>query len=100
MIKIVDITPFSQSGYVAQALEGSYGLDGRENIYFTCIKGVVFVNAAGPLTFDEDLPTNAFPWHLTIFDGTSIRQVYVNNSHLTFTLAEGETASGSFRIKA
>lgn len=100
MIKTIDISSFSAPDYVSQALEGSYGIDGREHIFFTCMKGLCFVNAAGPLTFDEDLPTNLFPWHLVIYNGTSFRQVYVNNSHLTFTLAEGETASGSFRIKA
>lgn len=100
MIKTIDISAFSQPDYVSTALEGSYGLDGRENIYFTCLKGLVFVNAAGPLHIDEDLPTNSFPWHLEIFDGTDTRQVYVSNSHLTFDLAEGETARGSFRIRA
>lgn len=100
MIKTVNISAFSAPDYVATALEGSYGLDGRENIYFTCVKGLVFVNAAGPLHFDEDLPTNLFPWHLVIYDGSNSRQVYVSNSHLTFDLAEGETARGSFRIRA
>lgn len=100
MIKTIDITHFSAPDYVAQALEGSYGLEGKKNIYMTCVKNVVFVNAAGPLEFDEELPENSLPWHLCIYDGTNIRQVYVNNSHLTFSLAEGETASGMFRIKA
>lgn len=100
MIKTVNISAFSAPDYVAQALEGTYGLDGRKNIYFTCIKDVVFVNAAGPLTFDEKLPENAFPWHLMVLSDTGLRTVRCDNSRLTFTLAENETAQGSFRLKA
>jgi len=100
MIKTVGITQFSASDYVAQALEGSYGLDGRKNIYFTCLKDVVFVNAVGPLSFDEKLPENAFAWHLLVLSDTGVRTVRCDNSHLTFTLADGETAQGSFRLKA
>ena len=100
MIKTVNISAFSAPDYVAQALEGTYGLDGRKNIYFTCIKDVVFVNAAGPLTFDEKLPENALPWHLMVLSDNGVRTVRCNNSHLTFTLAENETAQGSFRLKA
>lgn len=100
MIKTVNISSFSAPDYVAQALEGTYGLDGRKNIYFTCIKDVVFVNAAGPLTFDEKLPENAFPWHLMVLSDTGVRTVRCDNSRLTFTLAENETAQGSFRLKA
>lgn len=99
MIKTVDITSFSAKDYVFQALEGSYGLDGRKGIYFTCIKGLVFVNAVGPLTFDEDIPQNVFAWHLLVMSDSGVRTVPVHDSHLTFTLAEGETATGSFRIK-
>ena len=100
MIKTVDITQFSSPGYVSQALEGSYGLDGRKNIYFTCIKGLVFVNACGPLSFDEKLPQNAFPWHLAVYSDSGVRTVRVEGSRLAFELSEGETAQGSFRIKA
>lgn len=100
MIKMIDITSFSAPDYVAQALEGSYGIDGRKNLYFTAIKGVVFVNAAGPLSLDERLPENAFDWHLLVMSDSGVRTVPVRNSHLTVTLAEGETAQGSFRIKA
>lgn len=99
-MKTVGITQFSTPDYVAQALEGVYGLDGRKNIYFTCLKGVVTVNAAGPLEFDGKLPENALPWHLVVYGGSGlVRTVYVPDSHLTFSLAEGETASGTFRIK-
>lgn len=100
MIKTVDITSFSAPDYVAQALEGSYGLDGRENIYFTCIKNVVFVHAQGPVSIDEDLPQNALAWHLLVMSNSGVRTVPCTDSHLTFTLAEGETAFGSFRIRA
>ena len=100
MIKTIDITHFSAPDYVAQALEGSYGLDGRKGIYFTCIKSLVFVTAAGPLSFDEKLPENAMPWHLCIYSDNGMRTVPVRDSHLTFTLAEDETAQGFFRIKA
>ena len=100
MIKTVDINGFSQSDYVATALEGSYGLDGRKNFYITCLKGLCFVNAVGPLTIDEKLPENMFDWHLIVCTDTGIRTVAVRNSHLSFTLAEGETAHGSFRLKA
>lgn len=100
MIKTIDITHFSSPDYVAQALEGSYGLDGRKNIYFTAVKGVVTVNATGPLSFDEKLPENAFDWHLLVMSDQGVRTVPVRNSHLTVTLSEGETATGSFRLKA
>jgi len=100
MIKTIDINSFSAQDYVSQALEGSYGLDGRENIYFTAIKGVVFVHAQGPVSIDEDLPQNALAWHLLVMSNSGVRTVPCTNSHLTFTLAEGETAFGSFRIKA
>lgn len=100
MIKTVAISPFSAPDYVAQALEGTYGLDGRKNIYFTCIKGLVFVNAAGPLTIDEKLPENAFDWHLLVLSDSGVRTVPVRGSRISFTLSEGETAQGSFRIKA
>lgn len=100
MIRTVGISHLSAPDYVAQALEGSYGLDGRKNLYFTCVKNVVHVNAVGPLTFDEKLPENVFDWHLIVCSDTGVRTVRCSNSHLTFTLAEGETAQGSFRIKA
>jgi len=100
MIKTIDITHFSAPDYVAQALEGSYGLDGRKGIYFTCVKGLVFVNAVGPLSIDEKLPENAFDWHLLVLSDGGVRTVRVSGSHLSFTLADGETAQGSFRIKA
>jgi hypothetical protein len=100
MIKLVEISHLSTPDYVAQALEGSYGLDGRKNIYFTGVKGLVFVNAVGPLSIDEKLPQNAFDWHLVVCSDTGVRTVPVRNSQLTFTLAEGETAQGSFRIRA
>lgn len=100
MIKTVNISAFSAPDYVAQAMEGTYGLDGRKNIYFTCIKDVVFVNAAGPLTFDEKLPESAFPWHLMVLSDNGVRTVRCDNSRLTFTLASNETAQGSFRLKA
>lgn len=100
MIKTVGITQFSAPDYVAQALEGSYGLDGRKNIYFTCIKDLVFVNATGPIDFDETLPENAFAWHLLVLSDNGTRTVRCDNSHLTFSLADGETAQGSFRLKA
>lgn len=100
MIKTVDITHFSAPDYVAQALEGSYGLDGRKGIYFTALKGLVFVNAVGPLTVDEKLPENAFDWHLMVLSDSGVRTVPVHDSHLSFTLAAGETAQGSFRMKA
>lgn len=100
MIKTVGITQFSAPDYVAQALEGSYGLDGRKNIYFTCIKDLVFVNATGPLDVDETLPENAFAWHLLVLSDSGVRTVRCDNSHLTFSLADGETAQGSFRLKA
>ena len=100
MIKTVDITHFSAPDYVAQALEGSYGLDGRKGIYFTALKGLVFVNAVGPLTVDEKLPENAFDWHLMVLSDSGVRTVPVRDSHLSFTLAAGETAQGSFRMKA
>lgn len=100
MIKTVDITHFSAPDYVAQALEGSYGLDGRKGIYFTALKGLVFVNAVGPLTIDEKLPENAFDWHLMVLSDSGVRTVPVRDSHLSFTLAAGETAQGSFRMKA
>lgn len=100
MIKTIDITSFSDADYVAQALEGSYGWDGRKNLYFTCLKSLCFVNAVGPLTVDEKLPENAFDWHLLVMSDDGVRTVPVRNSHLTFTLAEGETAQGSFRLKA
>lgn len=100
MIKTVDITHFSAPDYVAQALEGSYGLDGRKNLYFTCMKNVVFVNAVGPLTVDEKLPENVFDWHLLVMSDSGVRTVRVSGSRLSFTLADGETAQGSFRIKA
>ena len=100
MIKTVGITQFSAPDYVAQALEGSYGLDGRKNIYFTCIKDLVFVNATGPIDFDETLPENAFAWHLLVLSDNGTRTVRCDNSHLTFTLADGETAQGSYRLKA
>ena len=100
MIKTIDITSFSDADYVAQALEGSYGWDGRKNMYFTCLKSLCFVNAVGPLTVDEKLPENAFDWHLIVMSDDGVRTVPVRNSHLTFTLAEGETAQGSFRLKA
>jgi hypothetical protein len=100
MIKTVDICNFSAPDYVAQALEGSYGWEGRKNIYFTCLKSVCFVNACGPLDFDEKLPENAFDWHLIVCSDSGTRTVPVHNSRLTFTLADGETAQGSFRIKA
>lgn len=100
MIKTVDITHFSAPDYVAQALEGSYGLDGRKGIYFTALKGLVFVNAVGPLTVDEKLPENAFDWHLMVLSDSGVRTVPVHDSNLSFTLAAGETAQGSFRMKA
>lgn len=100
MIKTIDITAFSAPDYVAQALEGSYGIDGRKNIYFTAMKGLVFVNAVGPLEFDEKLPENAFDWHLLVMSDSGIRTVPVHDSKLSFTLAAGETAQGSFRMKA
>jgi hypothetical protein len=100
MIKTIDITHFSAPDYVAQALEGSYGLDGRKNMYFTCLKSLCFVNAVGPITVDEKIPENAFDWHLLVMSDSGVRTVPVRNSHLTFTLAEGETATGSFRLKA
>ena len=100
MIKTVDITHFSAPDYVAQALEGSYGLDGRKGIYLTALKGLVFVNAVGPLTVDEKLPENAFDWHLMVLSDSGVRTVPVRDSHLSFTLAAGETAQGSFRMKA
>lgn len=100
MIKTVDITHFSAPDYVAQALEGAYGLDGRKNIYFTCLKNLVFVNAVGPLTINEKLPENAFDWHLMVLSDSGVRTVPVHNSQLSFTLADGETAQGSFRIRA
>lgn len=100
MIRTVNISHLSSPDYVAQALEGTYGLDGREGIYFTCVKNVVFVNAAGPLKFDEVLPQNSLPWHLIVCSDSGVRTVKVNNSHLSFTLNEGETAQGMFRIKA
>lgn len=100
MIKTVDITHFSAPDYVAQALEGSYGLDGRKGIYFTALKGLVFVNAVGPLTIDEKLPENAFDWHLMVLSDSGVRTVPVHDSNLSFTLAAGETAQGSFRMKA
>ena len=99
MIKTIDICSFSAPDYVATALEGSYGWEGRKNIYFTCLKSVCFVNACGPLTFDEKLPENALPWHLVVLSDNGVRTVPVRNSRLTFTLSEGETAQGSFRIK-
>ena len=99
MIKTIEITHFTSPDYVAQALEGSYGLDGRKGIYFTCIKSLVFVNATGPLSFDEKLPENAMPWHLCVCSDSGVRTVPVRDSHLTFELADGETANGSFRIK-
>ncbi|WP_407449595.1 hypothetical protein [Fibrobacter sp.] len=100
MIKTVGITQFSAPDYVAKALEGSFGVEGRKNIYFTCVKDVVFVNAVGPLTFDETLPENAFAWHLLVLSDNGTRTVRCDNSHLTFTLADGETAQGSYRLKA
>lgn len=100
MIKMVNITQFSAPDYVAKALEGTYCLDGRKNIYLTCIKGVCFVNANGPLTFDEKLPVSAFPWHLIVCSDSGIRTVRCDDSYLRFTLDEGETAFGSFRVKA
>lgn len=100
MIKTIDITSFSDADYVAQALEGSYGWDGRKGMYFTCLKSLCFVNAVGPLTVDEKLPENAFDWHLLVMSDDGVRTVPVRNSQLTFTLAEGETARGSFRLKA
>lgn len=98
MVKLVDITQFSQPDYVAQALEGSYGWEGKENIYFTCLKSIVFVNAQGPLKIDEDLPQNAMDWHLLVMSDNGVRTVPVRNSHLAFELSEGETATGSFRV--
>lgn len=100
MIRTVNITKFSAPDYVAQALEGTYGLDGRKNIYLTCIKNVMFINASGPLTIDEKLPENAFPWHLIVCSDSGVRTVRCDNSYLKFTLDEGETAFGSFRLKA
>ena len=100
MIKTIDLSPFSQPAYVATALEGSYGLDGRDNIYMTAVKGVVFIHAVGPLSIDEALPQNALPWHLMVMSDQGVRTVRCDNSHLTFTLADGETAFGSFRMKA
>lgn len=100
MIKTIDISAFSQPDYVSTALEGSFGWDGRENMYMTCLKSVVFINACGPLTVDEDLPQNALPWHMLVMSDQGVRTVPVRDSHLTLTLAEGETAFGSFRIKA
>lgn len=100
MIRTIDISGFSAPDYVATALEGSYGLDGRKGIYFTCLKGLVFVNAVGPLSIDEKLPENAFDWHLLVLSDSGVRTVRVHDSKLTFTLADGETAQGSFRMKA
>jgi hypothetical protein len=100
MIKTIDITQFSDASYVAKALEGAYGVDGRRNLYFTCIKDVVFINAIGPLDFDETLPENAFAWHLLVMSDNGVRTVRCDNSHLTFSLADNETAQGSFRLKA
>lgn len=99
-MKTIGITQFSAPDYIAQAIEGVYGLDGRKNIYFTCVKNVVTVNAAGPLEFDEVLPEACLPWHLAIYGGTQpVRTVYVPDNHLSFTLSEGETATGTFRVK-
>ena len=100
MIKTIDIGAFSAPDYVAQALEGSYGWDGRKNIYFTCLKSLCFVNACGPLEFDEKLPENAFDWHLLVMGDNGVRTVPVRDSRLTFTLSEDETATGSFRLRA
>lgn len=100
MVKTIDISAFSAPDYVAQALEGSYGWEGKKGIYFTCMKSLCFVNAAGPLVYDEPVPQSAFDWHLLVMGDNGVRTVPVRNSRLTFTLAEGETAQGSFRIKA
>ena len=60
----------------------------------------MFVNAAGPLTINEKLPENAFDWHLMVLSDSGVRTVPVHDSNLSFTLAAGETAQGSFRMKA
>jgi hypothetical protein len=97
----VKLTSFSKPDYVSQALEGTWGIDGYPNVYFTLVKGLCFVNAAGPCSFDGVLPENAFAWHLKIFDDSGLNRVVpVRDSRLSFSLEEGETAEGSFRVKA
>lgn len=99
MIKTIDIGAFSAPDYVATALEGSYGLDGQKNLYVTVVKGVGFVHAAGPVTVNYTLPKTAMPFFLTKCSGGTLTGMPVNDSKLNFTLAEGETVFGSFRLR-
>lgn len=100
MIKTIDIGAFSQPDYVATALEGTWGLDGQKNMYVTVVKGVGTVHAAGPVTVsDYRLPVTALPFFLTKCSGSSLSGIPVTDSTLNFTLDEGETLFGSFRLK-
>lgn len=100
MIKTIDIGAFSAPDYIATALEGVYGLDGQKNLYVTVVKGVGFVHAAGPVTVSGyKLPVTAMPFFLIKCSGGTLTGVPVTDSTLDFTLAEGETLFGSFRLK-
>ena len=99
MIKTVDISHFSSPDYVAQALEGAYGIEGRDHIYFTAVKGVVTMHASGPIDIDEDIPVAALPFHVVVC-GSSVRTVPCDGKRLTFTLAEDETAFASYRLRS
>lgn len=100
MIKTIDIGAFSAPDYVNTALEGTYGLDGQKNFYVTLVKGVGTVHAAGPVTVSGyKLPVTALPFFLTKCSGGQLSGITVDDSTLNFTLAEGETLFGSFRLK-
>ena len=100
MMKTVDIGAFSKPDYVANALEGTWGLDGQRNFYVTLVKGVGFVHAAGPVTVSGyRLPVPAMPFFLTKCSGGSLEGIPVDGGTLDFTLAEGETLFGSFRLR-
>lgn len=100
MIKTIDIGAFSAPDYIATALEGIYGLDGQKNMYVTVVKGVGTVHAAGPVTVrDYRLPVTAMPFFLVKCSGGTLTGIPVTDSKLNFTLAEGETLFGSFRLR-
>lgn len=100
MIKSVGITSFSAPNYVAQALEGEYGLDQLKNFSLTVIKGVGIIHASGPLTLSEYLlPQPAMPFHLVKCSEGALSAIPVSGSKLSLTLSEGETVEGTFRLK-
>ena len=100
MIKTIDISAFSTPDYVSTALEGSYGLDGQRGLYVTVVKGAGFIHAAGPVTVNYRLPVPSLPFFLVKCSPEGmLTGIPVSGSTLDFTLAEGETAFGSFRLK-